>query len=42
VIRAIRDYFTPDIGELLIDDPGHLHEQARQFMAHVMPPTSTR
>jgi len=36
VIRAIRDYFTPDIGELLIDTPD-IHEQARQFMAHVMP-----
>ena len=37
VIRAIRDYFTPDIGELLIDEPA-ICEQARQFMAHVMPP----
>ena len=36
VIRAIRDYFTPDIGELLIDNPA-IFEQARQFMAHVMP-----
>ncbi len=36
VIRAIRDYFTPDIGELLIDTPA-IHDQARQFMAHVMP-----
>ncbi len=36
VIRAIRDYFTPDIGELLIDTPS-IYEQARQFMAHVMP-----
>lgn len=36
VIRAIRDYFQPDIGEILVDtDP--LYEQARQFMAHVMP-----
>jgi ribonuclease E len=37
VIRAIRDYFTPDIGELLIDEP-NICEQAKQFMAHVMPP----
>lgn len=37
VIRAIRDYFTPDVGELLIDEPA-IYEQARQFMAHVMPP----
>lgn len=36
VIRAIRDYFTADIGELLIDMPA-IHEQVRQFMAHVMP-----
>lgn len=36
VIRAIRDYFTPDIGELLVDTPS-IFEQARQFMAHVMP-----
>ncbi|HNI06778.1 MAG TPA: Rne/Rng family ribonuclease, partial [Thiobacillaceae bacterium] len=36
VIRAIRDYFTPDIGELLIDEPS-ICEQAKQFMAHVMP-----
>ncbi|MDO9227685.1 MAG: Rne/Rng family ribonuclease [Pseudomonadota bacterium] len=38
VIRAIRDYFTADIGELLIDEPA-IYEQARQFMAHVMPGT---
>ncbi|MBI5936712.1 MAG: Rne/Rng family ribonuclease [Betaproteobacteria bacterium] len=36
VIRAIRDYFTPDIGEILIDTPA-IYEQAHQFMAHVMP-----
>lgn len=36
VIRAIRDYFTPDIGEILIDAP-EVYDQARQFMAHVMP-----
>jgi ribonuclease E len=36
VIRAIRDYFQPDIGELLVDTEG-IHEQAQQFMAHVMP-----
>src|SRR5947208_3768074 len=35
VIRAIRDYFQPDIGEILIDtDP--IYEQAQQFMSHVM------
>ncbi len=36
VIRAIRDYFQPEIGELLIDTDD-VYEQARQFMAHVMP-----
>jgi ribonuclease E len=36
VIRAIRDYFHADIGEILIDTD-EIHEQARQFMAHVMP-----
>ena len=36
VIRAIRDYFQPDIGELLIDTDD-IYDQARQFMAHVMP-----
>lgn len=41
VIRAIRDYFTPDIGEILIDTED-ICEQARQFMAHVMPDNVTR
>src|SRR5499427_1640656 len=36
VIRAIRDYFQPDIGELLIDTES-IFEQAQQFMSHVMP-----
>jgi ribonuclease E len=36
VIRAIRDYFTQDIGEILIDTDD-LFEQAHQFMNHVMP-----
>ena len=36
VIRAIRDYFQPDIGEILIDTE-EVYEQAHQFMAHVMP-----
>jgi ribonuclease E len=36
VIRAIRDYFQPDIGEILIDTEA-VFEQARQFMSHVMP-----
>ncbi|MBK1678855.1 Rne/Rng family ribonuclease [Rhodocyclus tenuis] len=36
VIRAIRDYFQPDIGEILIDTD-EVFEQAQQFMSHVMP-----
>jgi ribonuclease E len=36
VIRAIRDYFTPDIGEILIDTDD-IYDQAKQFMSHVMP-----
>ena len=36
VIRAIRDYFQPEIGEILIDTD-EVFEQAQQFMAHVMP-----
>lgn len=36
VIRAIRDYFHPDIGEILIDTQ-EIYDQATQFMNHVMP-----
>ncbi len=36
VIRAIRDYFQPEIGEILIDTD-EIFEQARAFMAQVMP-----
>ncbi len=41
VIRAIRDYFHPDIGEILIDTDD-IYEQARQFMLHVMPDLAPR
>ena len=41
VIRAIRDYFSADIGEILIDTPD-IHEQAIQFMSHVMPGNVSR
>jgi len=41
VIRAIRDYFQPDIGEILIDTD-EVFDQASQFMAHVMPATVNR
>lgn len=36
VVRAIRDYFQPEIGEILVDTD-EIYDQARQFMAHVMP-----
>ena len=36
VIRAIRDYFQPDIGEILIDTDD-IFEQAEAFMSVVMP-----
>ena len=41
VIRAIRDYFHSEIGEILIDTDS-IFEQAQQFMAHVMPDNVNR
>src|SRR5881275_695167 len=41
VIRAIRDYFTADVGDILIDTDD-IYEQAHQFMAHVMPEHAAR
>ncbi|RLJ38846.1 Rne/Rng family ribonuclease [Acidovorax sp. 106] len=41
VIRAIRDYFNNDIGDILIDTDD-IYEQAQQFMAHVMPEHAAR
>jgi ribonuclease E len=41
VIRAIRDYFSADIGEILIDTDD-IYDQAQQFMNHVMPDTANR
>jgi ribonuclease E len=41
VIRAIRDYFHQEIGEILIDTEA-IYEQARQFMGHVMPANVNR
>ena len=41
VIRAIRDYFSPDIGEILIDTDD-IHEQAKTFMSLVMPDVEAR
>ncbi len=41
VIRAIRDYFNPDIGEILIDTED-VYEQAKTFVDLVMPDVSAR
>ena len=41
VIRAIRDYFNNDVGDILIDTDD-IYEQALQFMAHVMPEHAAR
>ena len=41
VIRAIRDYFNHDIGDILIDTDD-IYDQAHQFMAHVMPEHAAR
>ena len=36
VIRSIRDHFSPDVAEILIDEE-HIYNEARNFMASVMP-----
>ncbi|MDQ3195870.1 MAG: Rne/Rng family ribonuclease [Pseudomonadota bacterium] len=41
VIRAIRDYFHQEIGEILIDTES-IYQQAQQFMSHVMPANVNR
>ena len=41
VVRAIRDYFNPEIGEILIDTDD-IYEQARAFMGTVMPDNVNR
>ena len=41
VVRAIRDYFNPEIGEILIDTDD-IFEQARAFMGTVMPDNVNR
>ena len=41
VIRAIRDYFNPEIGEILVDTE-EIFDQAHQFMQHVMPDMESR
>ncbi len=41
VVRAIRDYFNPEIGEILIDTED-IYEQALAFMSTVMPDNVSR
>ena len=41
VIRAIRDYFSTEVGDILIDTDD-IYEQAKGFMDHVMPEHSAR
>ena len=41
VVRAIRDYFNPEIGEILIDTDD-IFEQAQAFMSTVMPDNVNR
>jgi ribonuclease E len=36
IIRALRDYLRPDIGEILVDNE-EVHLEAREFMQQVMP-----
>ena len=36
LIRAIRDYFSSDIGEILVDNP-EVHAEVAEFMSYVMP-----
>ena len=36
IIRALRDYLRPDIGEILIDD-AKIYQQAQDFVRQVMP-----
>ncbi|MDO5610971.1 MAG: ribonuclease E [Pseudomonadota bacterium] len=36
IIRALRDYMRPDIGEILVDTP-EMYEEAREFVELVMP-----
>ena len=41
VIRAIRDYFSAEVGDILIDTDD-IYDQAKQFMDHVMPEHAAR
>ncbi len=41
LIRAIRDYFRPDIGEILVDN-AEVYEEISEFMSYVMPANAGR
>ncbi|MGH8453083.1 MAG: Rne/Rng family ribonuclease, partial [Nevskiales bacterium] len=41
IIRALRDYFRKDIGEVIVDNP-KIYEEAREFMQQVMPQSLQR
>jgi ribonuclease E len=41
IIRALRDYFRKDIGEVIVDNP-KIYEEAREFMQQVMPQSLAR
>ena len=41
ILRALRDYLRPDIGEVLVDNP-EIYEQARTHLAAVMPQQLSR
>nr|WP_118786269.1 Rne/Rng family ribonuclease [Neisseria lactamica] len=41
LIRAIRDYFRPDIGEILVDNQ-EVYDQVAEFMSYVMPGNAGR
>lgn len=41
IIRTIRDYFSPDVKEILIDDP-EAYKRAREFIKIIMPRYQSR
>ena len=41
VTRAMRDYLSDDIGEVLVDDPG-AYQKAQEYMQRFMPPESQK
>jgi ribonuclease E len=41
IIRAIRDYFSKDVGEILVDSES-VHREAHDFMRQVMPQSAAR